>query len=141
MRMLAPLLVIVGAVVLVGTVVAALRTRRMPDEEPQPDTSDPWAAYTPREVEVVEREGNVRLWPVASGLAGLVLMMGGLVSAELRDDAEPTGRTPPVVAFELGDTPRPEAVASPEASASASPVASATPRPSSSASPRPSRSP
>lgn len=120
-------LIVCGTGVVLATVLLARRTRYRPAEPASP-SDDPWAAYAPRSTEEIERD-RPRLWPVAGALAGVVLVLGGLLAA----------RTTPATTVRLDATPTPLAI---EIGAAASPspaeTASPTPEASPTASPTPS---
>lgn len=148
--MLPYVLVAAGALVVAATLVAARRTR--PGDEPVPDDQDRWSAFAPRSVEEVEREGRLRLWPLAGSLAGLVLVMGGLVLAQTADQASQIVKPSPfsievaVLPDQVTPEPSPEPSISPSPSPTAAaptttPTPRATARPAKTATPKPATTP
>lgn len=88
-----------GVAVVSMTLFATWLTRREAPEphveefSPSADPSDPWAAYRPRPFEEMIERPRPRLWPLVTGLTGLVLVGGGIAGA--RQNASLEAIAPP----------------------------------------------
>lgn len=142
--MASSLLVLVGAAVVVATVFVARRTRHEHVPAPDLEPDDPWAAFRPRSDEEIEREARMRLWPIASFLSGIVLVLSGILIAQ-SPGRSPAGEVGPFVIELPTESPDPQVVAAgaptptPTPTPPAAVAASATPavtKPPPTASPR-----
>lgn len=135
-------IVAAGVAVVSMTFFATWLTRRQapepPVEEfsPSPDPTDPWAAYRPRPFEDMIERPRPRLWPLVTGLVGLVLVGGGIAGARQNASLEaiaplaPT-QAPSTFVLEVEETPPPTAAPTatpvPTAAPTAKPAATKAP--------------
>jgi hypothetical protein len=134
-------LVAVGVAVVSMTLFGARITRRPSPEDrivadlEVTDPDDPWAAWKPRPIDVIDEVRRPRLWPVGAALTGLLMVGAGFAGARQTlwtsaaadaSDHELTTPEPYIVQVEIPPTPTPKPTPKPTPVRTAAPSTNAS---------------